>query len=236
MNHESGPKDRTALVTGANRGIGLETVRQLCAKGYRVLLGSRDLQKGEKARAGLLPEANPAVVELDVASPKLEEQTEAILKRYERIDVLVNNAGVHYDDWQTPSTVDWKIVREAFETNFFGAWRLAAMLAPPMRDRSWGRIVNVSSEVGALGSLGKSIPAYAISKTALNALTVSMAAEYRNSGVLVNAVCPGWVATDMGGEGGRPVPEGARSVVLAVELPDDGPSGIFLRDGKKIDW
>jgi NAD(P)-dependent dehydrogenase (short-subunit alcohol dehydrogenase family) len=228
--------ERTVLVTGANRGIGLETVRQLCAKSYRVLLGSRDLQRGEKARTGLLPEADPAVVELDVAAAKLEQQAQDILERFGPIDVLVNNAGVHYDDWQTASTVDWKIVREAFETNFFGAWRLAALLAPPMRERGWGRIVNVSSEVGAIGSLGKSTPAYAISKTALNALTVCLAAEYRNTGVLINAVCPGWVATDMGGEGGRPVGEGARSVVLAVELPDDGPNGTFLRDGKRIDW
>ncbi len=236
MNLTPQKSERTVLVTGANRGIGLETVRQLCAKGYRVLLGSRDPHKGERARARLLPQADPTVVELDVAAPKLEEQTQAILQRHGSIDILVNNAGVHYDDWQTASTVDWKIVREAFETNFFGAWRLAALLAPPMRERGWGRIVNVSSEVGAIASLGKSTPAYAISKTALNALTVCLAEEYRNTGVLIDAVCPGWVATDMGGEGGRPTPEGARSVVLAVELPDDGPSGIFLRDGKRIDW
>jgi NAD(P)-dependent dehydrogenase (short-subunit alcohol dehydrogenase family) len=147
----------------------------------------------------------------------------------------VNNAAVHYDSWERPTGADWRIIREAFETNVFGAWRLAQGLAPVMRERRWGRIVNVSSEAGSLASMGAGTPAYSTSKAALNALTRGLAAELHGSGVLVNAVCPGWTATDMGG-GGRPVPEGAASVVWAVTLPDDGPTGGFFRDGQKLAW
>ncbi len=153
-----------------------------------------------------------------------------------RVDALVNNAGVHYDTWQGALDADWPIVREAFETNLFGAWRMAQAFAPLMREAGWGRIVNVSSGAGSLASMGAGTPAYATSKAALNALTRVLAGELKGSGVLVNAVCPGWVATDMGGVGGRPVALGAASVIWAVDLPDDGPTGGFFRDGRPVAW
>lgn len=156
--------------------------------------------------------------------------------RYGRLDVLVNNAGVHYDTWQSVETADWKIVREAYEVNVFGAWRMAQAFVPIMRKARWGRIVNVSSEAGSLASMGAGTPAYSTTKAALNALTRVLAAEVRDAGILVNAVCPGWTATDMGGSGGRPVAQGAASTLWAVDLPDDGPSGGFFRDGKSIPW
>jgi NAD(P)-dependent dehydrogenase (short-subunit alcohol dehydrogenase family) len=153
-----------------------------------------------------------------------------------RLDVLINNAAIHYDTGQTPLTADWRVVTEAVETNLLGAWRVARMAAPLMQARRRGRIVNVSSGAGAWKNLGARTPAYALTKLGLNGLTRMLASELRGSGVLVNAVCPGWVATDMGGEGGRPVAEGARGIVWAALLPDDGPSGGFFRDGRPIEW
>jgi NAD(P)-dependent dehydrogenase (short-subunit alcohol dehydrogenase family) len=125
-------------------------------------------------------------------------------------------------------------VREALEVNLLGAWRCVEALLPLMR--TGGRIVNVSSGAGSLAGMRAGTPAYGVSKAALNAFTLKLAAELRGSGILVNAVCPGWVATDMGGAGGRPVQEGAASVLWAVDLPDDGPTGGFFRDGLPISW
>jgi NAD(P)-dependent dehydrogenase (short-subunit alcohol dehydrogenase family) len=148
----------------------------------------------------------------------------------------VNNAAILYDTWQSATNADLAVVREALETNLFGAWRLCQAFLPLMRRSGHGRIVNVSSEAGSLGSMGAGTPAYNVSKVALNGLTRMLAAELRGAGILVNSVCPGWVATDMGGAGGRPVEDGAASVVWAVTLSDDGPTGGFFRDGKPLSW
>lgn len=220
---------RIALVTGANRGVGLETCRQLADRGWRVSLGARDLGKGQTA-ARALGDAVTAVA-LDLADPDAPARLRDAIGP---VDALINNAGVHYDTWQTALAADWGIVREAFETNLFGAWRMAQAFAPAMREAGWGRIVNVSSGAGSVASMGAGTPAYATSKAALNALTRVLAGELKGSGVLVNAVCPGWVATDMGGPGGRPVALGAASVIWAVDLPDDGPTGGFFRDGRPV--
>jgi NAD(P)-dependent dehydrogenase (short-subunit alcohol dehydrogenase family) len=227
-----------ALVTGANRGIGLEVCRQLAQRGYTVILGARDIQKGQQAAAGLgtlqgrvLPYA------LDVTDgqsvQRLYEQIEA---EFGRLDVLINNAAILYDTWQHVLNADLKVVHEALETNTFGAWRMCQVFMPLLRRSAHARIVNVSSEAGSLASMGSGTPAYNVSKVALNALTKMLASELRGSGILVNAVCPGWVATDMGGAGGRPVEDGAASVVWAVTLPDNGPTGGFFRDGKPLPW
>jgi NAD(P)-dependent dehydrogenase (short-subunit alcohol dehydrogenase family) len=220
-----------ALVTGANRGIGLEVCRQLAAGGWGVLLGARDLAKGQAAARGV--GGGVRAVALDLADPDAPARLRAEVGR---VDALINNAGIHYDTWQSALDADWRIVREAFETNLFGAWRMAQAFAPAMREEGWGRIVNVSSQAGSLASMGAGTPAYATSKAALNALTRVLAGELEGSGVLVNAVCPGWVATDMGGAGGRPVALGAASVIWAVDVPDDGPTGGFFRDGRPVAW
>jgi len=226
---------RIALVTGGNRGIGLEVCRQLAERGYIVLLGSRDRAHGEAAARTISGDVGTVV--LDVADPEAAQRVASEVEaRHGRLDVLVNNAGVHYDTWQSVETADWKIVREAYEVNVFGAWRMAQTFVPMMRKAKWGRIVNVSSEAGSLDSMGDGTPAYSTTKAALNALTRVLAGELRGTGILVNAVCPGWTATDMGGSGGRPVAQGAASVLWAVDLPDDGPSGGFFRDGKPIPW
>jgi NAD(P)-dependent dehydrogenase (short-subunit alcohol dehydrogenase family) len=225
-----------ALVTGANRGIGLEVVRQLAQQGFTAVLGSRDPEKGRAAAEGLGGvDVEPR--RLDVADPEsVRELARELEDAYGRLDVLVNNAAILYDTWQRGVEADLDLVHEALETNLFGAWRTTQACLSLLRRSEHGRIVNVSSGAGSLSSMGGGTPAYSISKAALNALTRILAAELRGDRILVNAVCPGWVATDMGGPGGRPVEQGAGSVMWAVLLPDDGPTGGFFRDGRRVDW
>ena len=227
-----------ALVTGANRGIGLEVCRQLAGLGYAVVLGSRDLAKGERAVAGLAPHGRVVQpCQLDVTdSESIERARARVAADFGRLDVLVNNAAILYDTWQRALDADLAQVREALETNLFGAWNMVRAFLPLLRQSRHARVVNVSSEAGSLAGMGGGTPAYSLSKAALNALTRMLAAELREDGILVNAVCPGWVATDMGGAGGRPVAAGAASVVWAATLPDDGPTGGFFRDGRPLKW
>ncbi len=227
-----------ALVTGANRGIGLELCRQLAAAGHHVLLGSRDLDRGRRAAAAL--REGPGTVEaleLDVAdAASVAAAAERVSAGHAALDVLINNAAIHYDTWQRAVTADLSVVREAFDTNVFGAWQMAQAFVPLLRRSAHPRLVNVSSGAGSISEMGAGPPAYQATKAALNALTRMLAAELRRDRVLVNAVCPGWVATDMGGAGGRPVADGAASVMWAVRLPDDGPTGGFFRDGRPLAW
>ena len=213
-------------------------IRQLAGDGYRAILGSRDPAKGEAAGEPLRSEGlDVEARRLDVADPAGVAAFGAALERdYERLDVLVNNAAIDYDTWQSGADADLDLVREALETNLLGAWRTAQACLPLLRRSTSARIVNVSSGGGALTDMGGGTPAYRVSKTALNALTRILAAELRGDGILVNSVCPGWVATDMGGRGGRPVAQGAASVMWAVRIDDDGPTGGFFRDGRRIDW
>lgn len=227
-----------ALVTGANRGIGLEVVRQLARQGATVILGSRDPDKGKAAAESLVQDGlNVLPRQLDVTdSDSIDCLAAQAEQEFERLDVLVNNAGILYDTWQKPSTANLDIVQEALATNILGPWRLCQAFVPLLRQSQHGRIVNVSSGAGSLASMDDSTPAYSVSKAALNAFTCTLAAELKRDRILVNAVCPGWVATEMGGAGGRPVAQGAASVVWAALLPDDGPTGGFFRDGKPLPW
>jgi NAD(P)-dependent dehydrogenase (short-subunit alcohol dehydrogenase family) len=149
--------------------------------------------------------------------------------------VLINNAGILYDTWQKAHTADLQQVHEAIHTNLLGPWRLSRALIPLMQRNKWGRIVNVSSESGSMKSMDGTTPAYSVTKAALNTLTINLAAGLRGSGILINSVCPGWVRTDMGGESApRSVEQGAGSIMWAVTIDDDGPSGGFFRDGRPI--
>ena len=225
-----------AVVTGANRGIGLEVCRQLAVGGYAVVLGARDLHKGRQA-AAQLGRDDIIACQLDVSDDdSVRAAAEWITQRFGRCDALVNNAAILYDTGARAESADLAVIHEAMETNLFGAWRTTLALLPLLRRSARGRIVNVSSEAGSLASMGAGTPAYQVSKAALNALTRTLAAELRSTRILVNAICPGWTATDMGGHAGRPVAEGAASVVWGVTLPDDGPSGGFFRDGTPLRW
>jgi NAD(P)-dependent dehydrogenase (short-subunit alcohol dehydrogenase family) len=196
-----------------------------------VVLGARDAAKG--ARAARQLGRGIRSVQLDVADARSVDEAFAGLHL---LDAVVNNAAINYDTWERGVDADLDQVRETFETNVLGAWRVAQAAIPLQRRSAAGRIVNVSSGAGALTDMGSGIPAYRTSKAALNALTRVLAAELRGDGILVNAICPGWVATDMGGAGGRPVSEGAAGIVWAVELPDDGPTGGFFRDRRPLAW
>ena len=230
---------RIALVSGANRGLGLEVTRQLAASGVTVLLGARDSVAGQKAARQLRREGGSVIaVPLDVTSAAdVRTLASRVESEYGRLDILVNNAGAFFDIDNEASSVDMDIVRQALETNLLGAWQLTEAILPLMRRHDYGRIVNVSSGCGAIESECVSSPAYRVSKAALNSHTRMLAMELNGSGILVNAVCPGWVATDMGGHGGRPVAEGADGIVWAATLPSrPAISGGFFRDRQRIDW
>jgi NAD(P)-dependent dehydrogenase (short-subunit alcohol dehydrogenase family) len=225
-----------SIVTGANRGLGREVSRQLAQKGFTVLLTARSLQKAQAAAAELGSQ-NLIPAQLDVADPAgIAALHKQVVREFDRLDVLVNNAAIHYDTWQRAVDADLGIVKEAFETNVYGPWRLCQSFVHLLRKSPHPRIVNVSSGAGSLKKMKGGTPAYSMTKASLNALTRMLADELRADHILVNAVCPGWVATDMGGRGGRPVEQGAKGIVWAATLPDDGPSGGFFRDGKRIAW
>jgi len=221
------------LVTGGNRGIGREVCRQLAERGHTVLLTARSAEAAASAARAVGAEPLP----LDVTDPaSIAAAARQVGERYGRLDVLVNNAAIDYDTWQRAIDADLAVVREAAETNLYGPWLMVQQFLPLLRVSGHPRIVNVSSEAASLASMGGGTPAYTASKVALNALTRMLAAELRRDHVLVNAVCPGWVATDMGGPGGRPVEAGAAGVVWAATLPDSGPTGGFFRDSRPLPW
>lgn len=234
---------RTALVSGANRGIGFEIVRQLARLGVLAVIGARDPKDGMRAAEQLQSEGlDIPVVALDVDKETAAAEAVAEVKRlYGRLDVLVNNAGILIDGpgGFNASLFDLTAdtVRRTFETNLIGPIRLIQAAVPLMREQGYGRIVNLSSGAGQLAEMGSGFPAYRMSKTALNALTRIAAAELSGTNIKVNAMCPGWVRTDMGGpEATRSVEEGADTAVWLATLPDDGPTGGFFRDRKPFAW
>ena len=187
-----------ALVSGGNRGIGLEICRQLADRGYTVILGSRDEEQGREAAEKL--DGDVHARQLDVTDQEsVDRLAGSIEEEFGRLDVLVNNAGISNDDGQGGTEADLDRVREALEANLFGAWRLCEAAIPLMRRGGYGRIVNVSSGLGALEDMGGGQPGYRLSKAGLNVLTRILSSELRGAGILVNSVCPGWVQTDMGG-------------------------------------
>jgi NAD(P)-dependent dehydrogenase (short-subunit alcohol dehydrogenase family) len=226
---------RKVLVTGSNRGIGLEIVKQLARSNNFVFMSCRDLNKGmeslKKIEASL--HSNIKLIELDVTK---EESIEKALNEIKELDAVINNAGINYDTWQNTLNADLKNVHETFETNFFGVWRVCQKAVPLLKKSKHPRIVNVSSEAGALNSMEGGAPGYCSSKAALNALTICLASDLKKDHILVNSICPGWIATDMGGSGGGPVSEGAKSVLWALDLKDNGPTGGFFRQGQRLDW
>ncbi|MCO8270342.1 SDR family oxidoreductase [Actinoplanes sp. TRM 88003] len=236
---------KTALITGANKGLGYEIAAGLGAQGYRVLIGARDRARGEAAAKTLRDAGVDArAVQLDVTDDRsVAEAAEQI----DRLDVLVNNAGISGPtgpDWgQDPTTLDLDVVRAVVDTNVYGAIRVTNALLPHLRRSPSPRIVNVSSSVASLTwqsdpavEVGPIMAAYSPTKTYLNAVTVHYARQLAATDILVNAACPGLVATDFTGFTGRPVAEAAATPIRLATLPDGGPTGTFVNDDGVIPW
>ena len=239
--------NRTALITGANRGLGFEVAKGLVDAGQRVFLGVRDPSKGEAA-ADLLRALGGTVdvILLDVVdSASVHAAADILAHRTDQLDVLVNNAGVSFDWSTTPSQTSEDLLRRTFEPNFFGAVALTQVLLPLLLRSGSGRIVNVSSSLGSLTCAsdpayqyyGFNAFAYTASKAALNAWTVALAKELGTTPIKVNSADPGWCRTELGGEQAPLDPaEGARAILHLALLPDDGPSGGFFNGSEPVRW
>lgn len=233
-----------SLITGVSRatGLGYETAKQLSAMGHTVIITARDAEKAKL----LATEAGILSMSLDITDEKSVDQVAFDMeKQFGRLDVLINNAGGFYDQGGKALSADIPFIKEALDTNLLGAWRMAKAFVPLLKKSLAGRMVNVSSGAGSFSDsffgLVKSqvnAPVYSITKLALNGLTVKLARELKHTPIKVNSVCPGFVATRPGTEkwGARPVSEGAKGIVWAATLPDDGPSGGFFRDGQPLNW
>jgi NAD(P)-dependent dehydrogenase (short-subunit alcohol dehydrogenase family) len=248
------PTGKGAFITGANKGIGLETARGLGKLGVAVVLGSRDEARGRAAADKLRSEGIERVeaVRFDATRPEDHQAVARHLEeRYGRLDILVNNAGVMLEEadfgrgFNTTSSVTPEVLRQTFETNFFSAVALTQALLPLIRKAPAGRIVNVSSILGSLalhsepssGIYDKKAFAYDASKTALNAFTVHLAQELRGTKIKVNAAHPGWVRTEMGGPAAPlDLAEGGKTSVQLATLPDDGPTGGYFHLGEPLPW
>ena len=234
---------RVALVTGANRGIGLEIVRQLNGAGLLAVLGSRDLTKGKAAAVEIAAGgAEPPVVALDVMDAgSVRAGVREVIERFGGIDVLVNNAAILREGFnpEDASVLDLpeQLALDTYRTNTLGPLLLMQAVIPGMQKRGYGRIVNMSSGAGQLAHMGSGFPAYRMSKAALNALTRLTAAELGPRPIKVNAMTPGWVRTAMGGPNATLSPqEAADTAIWLATLPDDGPTGGFFQDRKAIAW
>ena len=228
-----------ALVTGANRGLGLETAHQLFARGLRVVLAGRDDDALDRALHSFDRANEQAMtVHMDVTNPEsIRSAQRAVAGRFGAVDILVNNAAVLLFENEDVLSIPLDAYRRTFETNLFGAIEVSRVFAPAMAQSGYGRIVNVSSGAGQLARMSDYAPAYSMSKAALNAFTRILAHTYQRSGVLANAADPGWVRTDMGGPSAPRSPrEGVDTIVWLATLPDDGPTGGFFHDRQPIAW
>lgn len=226
---------RIVLITGANRGLGRELAAQLAADGDTVLLTARDEQKAIQAATDIGGDVYP--IQLDASDQASVDAAAAkVAAEHGRVDVLVNNVGGLFGYDQQPSTVGLDKLQDVLDLNLFTKWRTAQAFVPLVRKSDAGRIVNVSSEAGSIAGVGPYASAYSASKAALNSFTAALAAELKDEGITVHAASPGWTATDLGGEGGRPVPEGAASIKHVVNLPADAGTGGFYQDGDVVPW
>jgi NAD(P)-dependent dehydrogenase (short-subunit alcohol dehydrogenase family) len=237
-------KQQVALVTGSNRGIGFEIAKQLSMKKIEVILTSRDSANGDAAARKIARDGVKKVVamQLDVSNQfSVDNLLDKVEKTFGRLDILVNNAAILIDKSNAvASNADLEVVKTTLETNLIGPWHMCKAFIPLMKKNGFGRVVNISSGAGEfeyMATSGGYWPAYSVSKASLNALTVMLASELRGINILVNAVCPGWVRTDMGGSNApRSVEEGAATPVWLATLPDGGPTGHNFFDKKQIKW
>lgn len=235
-----------ALITGANKGIGLEIARQLGTQGITVLIGARDEKRGSVAAEKLQAENIDAhAVQLDVTNQQsIDAAAKHIESKFGKLDILVNNAGIFIDN-APPSQLDIEVLRRTYETNFFGVFAVTKAMLPLLRKSQQGRIVNISSGLGSLTQnsdpnyefASAKMLAYHSSKTAVNAMTVQFAHELKDTPIKVNSADPGYVATDINNNNGtRTVQQGASTPVRLATLPADGPTGSFFDDNGVVPW
>lgn len=238
---------KVALVTGANKGIGYETARRLASQGITVLLGARDEQRGKEAAAKLQAEGlDVQFLRLDVNDQSSHKAAHSFIEdKFGKLDILVNNAAVALETNQIPSEVDMQTLRKTFDTNFFGVVAVTQSLLPLIRKSGAGRIVNVSSGLGSLTQHSDptwafypvKLLAYNTSKTALNAFTVTLAYELKDTAIKVNSADPGYTATDMNGHSGhKTVEQGAEVIIQLATLPADGATGGYFDDQGVLPW
>ncbi len=233
-------EQRIAVVTGANRGIGLEISRQLAQRGVLVVLTARSAAKAATACQKLKDEGlTVAYHPCDVTdATAVRILRDFVKKNYGAADILVNNAGVMLDPTGSgASDMSADVLHNTMATNVYGPAMLCRALVPLMKEKGYGRIVNLSSGLGQLSESGRGTPAYRISKTALNSFTRTLAAELADTNILVNSMCPGWVKSDMGGPNApRTLEQGAATAVWLATLPDGSASGGFFRDQQPLAW
>lgn len=223
---------RIAMITGANRGLGLAVAAELYARGLQVVLTARDHAEAVRAAASIGPEVRAETLDVTDA-----DTVKAAAARIGPVDILVSNAGVLLDGGTDPLSVGLDLVERALAVNLIGSWRVAQAFVPAMVERGWGRVVFVSSGTGAFSNgLFPGTPGYSVSKTALNGLTTMLAKQTEGTGVLINAVNPGMTRTRMMPKATREPEESAVAVADAAILPDDGPTGAFLRGETRLAW
>lgn len=236
--------DKIAIITGVSRemGLGYETARQLKELDFNVIITARDFDKVSE----LAEKIGVSARQLDITSNQSVNQLAKNIEiEFGKLDVLINNAGAYFDQGGQALNAEMQFIKDALDTNLLGAWRMAKTFQPLLQKSENGRIVNVSSGAGSftdpifgLENHQGNVPVYAITKLALNGLTVKLARELKETKIKVNSVCPGFVATYPGTEqwGARPVFEGAKGIVWAATLADNAPSGKFFRDGELLNW
>jgi NAD(P)-dependent dehydrogenase (short-subunit alcohol dehydrogenase family) len=241
---------KIALITGANKGIGMETARQLAQKGIHVIIGARDAAKGQAAAQTLQAEGYKAdFIPLEVSNEaSVKQAAQTVSDRYGKLDILVNNAGINPEFPQgifTFEQMPLEMLTQIYQTNVFGPFLAIREFLTILRQSEAGRIVNISSTLGSLTEQSNpespyyafNIVGYNSSKTALNALTVQLAKQLAGTNIKVNSACPGWVKTDLGSAAApRSVEEGARIIIQLATLPNDGPNGGFFDEAGAIGW
>jgi NAD(P)-dependent dehydrogenase (short-subunit alcohol dehydrogenase family) len=236
IGHYAMPSNKIAFVTGANKGIGFEIVRQLPQRGFHVVLTARNRDAGERAVSKLGGDISWQLLDVsDDAS--IERAAKQFGDKHDHLDVLVNNAGIYPDEGVNILTIEREQLVATFQTNAFGALRVVQAFLPYLKKAGSARVINISSGYGELDGLSADVPSYCLSKLTLNGVTRMLHQKLQAEGISVNSMCPGWVRTDMGGPGAsRSVEQGADTAVWLAADASPKLSGRFFRDRKEINW
>jgi NAD(P)-dependent dehydrogenase (short-subunit alcohol dehydrogenase family) len=228
---------KTVLITGANRGIGFETARQLATRGFHVVIGARSEQDGQRAVQELQTLGKASLLVVDVSSSKSIALAASKFSSIGQLDVLINNAGIYPDEGVSVLTISRQQMVSTLQTNTFGALEVTQAFLPYLKKTAAARVINVSSGYGQLDGLAASVPSYCLSKFALNGVTIMLAEALKEYGIAVNSMCPGWVRTDMGGSSApRSVEQGADTAVWLATEAEQNHTGKFFRERKEIAW